>query len=539
MTRNNAYAQYAAYGDMVYGDGGKILEAPRPLRIFYLGTNTPSTTFNASSSTSIEGIHFHPNIATLNYNANEGAAASITNIPTAKPYDTFFLERTNGTGGTPQNYYMTYTDVNGFSAAPNLTAATAVRIYAVRVTANPSLPSESPTTADYSKIINTPTANLKTYDMKFNTLKYTGNSDSTVPSTRYKYDIQTIESLNWSDNEGKPLKTVDKTLKMGSPTSYYYISGATNPFWGVTTGIPSPAQAGQTINVPEGSIGFTVNGTGTAGTESSIYVIVSTDPKQDVNQSITISRFGTGSTQTGDRNEVSSFVLPAVPDSTTAGTIPIYLNDNGTPYTGYPNLSTLLVAYEFKVPSQYTITYFLEASTGSANFVYLSAQRTATADNNPTHENDIAFPYLSGIDFVNVGVIDSTVIATVGSPEYSNSLTSLYFGLKANPSNPQGENPNLDAVIVPTTTGLDFEYSVGRVYNSTEKKYFLYVTIKIGSYPTTIDKTQLIAIMSNMNFNFSEWSYLDSANYQYYFSDVMVMTINNYTITNWITDLTP
>jgi len=538
MTRNVNYAQYAAYGSMKYS-GTTIIEAPRPLRVFYLGTNTPSTSFNASSSTSIEGLHFHPNTGVA-YDAAQGATGSLTANPATGPaYNTFSLERTNGTGGTPQNYYMTFDPATGFSAAPNLSAAVAVRMYAVRITANTGTPSESPTNADYNKIIRGVASNSKTYDMRYNTLKYTGNENSSVPAQRYKYDIQTIESLNWSDNEGKALTKVDTTLKMGDPTSYYYISGADNPYWGVTTGIPSPAGMSGTINVPSGSIGFTVNGTGKSGTTSKVYVIVSTDPKQDVNQTITISRFGSGNSQTGDRTTIKSFVLPPIPQRLTADTYPIYINDNGTNYVGYTNLNTMLVAYEFSVDSRYTITYFLEASMGSGSFVYLSSERTAATDNNPTHENDVFFPYLSGVEFVFRGPLDQTRIATVGSPEYVSSLTALYFGMKANPANPTGANPAVDAIVIPIINGFNFNYSIGRVYNDTEKKYYLYVTITIPSYQTTITKTQLIAIMNNMNFNYSEWSYLDSANYNYLFSDVVVMTINNYTITNWAQDLTP
>ena len=536
ITRNIYYRQFAIYGDLVQDDTNKILEAPRPLRVFYLGSNTPSTTFNASSSTSIEGLHFHPNTGVV-YNATDTSPLSIKTDPTLVPYDTFSLERTNNVDGRPQNYYMTFNPSTGFSAAPGLSSAAAVRMYAVRITDNPTTPSESPTNADYNKIINTVGSNLKTYDMQYNTLKYTGDPSSSIPANRYQYDIQTIESLSWSDNEGEPLESVETTLKMGDPTSYYYISDALNPFWGVAQDLISPIDDTERINVPEGSIGFTVNGTDTPGTTASVYVIVATDPRQDVNQAITISRFGSGDDQTGDRNVVDTFLLPPVPASNTGDTYPITINDNGTPYTAYPNLNTLLVAYEFSVPSRYTITYFLEASMGSGSFVYLSAERSAATDNNPTHENEAFFPHLSNIDFVFRGNIDTSRIATIGSSEYVSSLTSMYFGLKANPLNPEGEDPGIDPVIVPITSGLDFTYSIGRVYLPGEEKYYLYFNIVIvNGYPTTISKAQLIEIMNNMNFNYAEWSYINTETYEYSFSDAVVMTINGYPITDWVND---
>jgi len=522
------HAQFAAYGKLSTDGTGKILEAPRPLRIFWLSGQTPSITFNASSSTGIEGIKINP--------IKSGA---LTNNPTNDNYSTFQLQRTSDAGGTNRDSYMTYSPTLGLSASDSISNAATVKMYAIRITTNPGTPSESPVATDYNKTIRTPSTNIKTYDMMYTTLKYTGTPNSTNLTLKYKYDIQSIESLNWSDNKGKALTKVEKTLKMGAPTSYYYIDDATFKFWGVTEGIPSPIAANETINVPEGSIGFTVNGTGQSNTLSSVYVIVSTDPKQDINQEITISRFGSGANQDGDRSIIESFVLPPVPATLSAETYPIIINDNGTNYTAYPNLNTLLVAYEFKVPSMYTTTYFLEASQGSGSFVYLSAERSAATDNNPTHENDVFFPHLSGVDFVFRSPTTPINIATVGSADYTSSLTALYFGIKANPSNPQGENPALDAVIIPITNGFDFTYSVGRIYNDTEKKYFLYVNIVIPSYQTNITKTQLIQIMNNMNFNFSEWSYLDSENYQYAFSDVLVMTVNNYTITNWAQDLTP
>lgn len=144
---------------------------------------------------------------------------------------------------------------------------------------------------------------------------------------------------------------------------------------------------------------------------------------------------------------------------------------------------------------------------------------------------------MNDIDFVDTFRLDNTRIATVGSQDYVSSLTSLYFGLKANPANPDGDNPNLDVMVIPITTGFDFTYSVGRIYSSDDEKYYLYITIMVNGFPTSIDKTQLIQIMNSMNFNFSETTIINTTTLEYSFSDAVVMTINGFTITDWVNDL--
>ena len=550
------FKQFAAYGqDILDGSGPRYKEGIRPLRILYTSASTPSVTFNASSTTSVEGIHYRP------YNPNGNglintASAPQANSNNANYYDTFLLRRTNNPTATATHIYMTYTQTDGLAAMETaaqpsntrndrLPANVApVRIYAVRIAGgNDATP--APVKTDYNKIISEPISGTREIDMSENVLKYTGAKNATDPATRYTYDLQSLESLNWSDNNNKPISKVEKALTMGDATSYYYISGAANEFWGVAQELPSPIKPNETINVPEGSIGFTVSGTGKTGTSSKVFVIVASDPSLDVNQEITISRFGADGTsdQKKDRKEIDRFVLPPVPEKISQKTNPIYVKENGTGpvMEFYPNLNRLLVAYEFTVNSRYSITYFLEASQGIASFVYLSAERSAATDNNPTHENKVNFPHLTEIDYVIKGRVaarNRDELFTVTHASYSASLTSLYFGLKPNPANPTGENPNIDPVLVSIGTGLNFTYQIGRTYDISDSKHHLYITIQVEGYGTgTITKANLKIIMNNYQFEFAEWSYINTETFEYSFADVINMRINGYTITNWETDL--
>lgn len=539
-----AHKQFAGYGQNILdGTGPTYKEGIRPLRVFWLSGSTPSITFNASSSTSIEGISYRP------YNSSRSTVIATTAAPVAtgnNSYDTFLLRRSNNPTGTVQNIYMTYTQAGGLAAAQgsgdnNIPANIApVKLYAVQ-TGTGGDPSKAPVQTDYNKIISTPLGGYEEIDMTENVLMYTGNNTSTDPALRYKYDLQTIESLNWSDNSGKPLEKVEKAMTMGDATSYYYVSGATYKFWGVAQNLPSPIKPNETINVPEGSIGFTVSGTGSTTSTSKVFVLVASDPTLGVNQEITISRFGTGNNQENDRNTIGSFVLPPVPEATESKTLPITVTTNGSNAKEYyPNLNRLIVGYEFSVSNRYTITYFLEASQGIASFVYLSAERTAATDNNPTHENKINFPHLTEIDYVVKGTANGrTELFTVTHSNYFASLTSLYFGLKPNPANPTGEDNGIDPLLVSIGTGLNFTYQIGRTYNTTESKYYLYVTIVVEGYTGTITKAQLITIMNNYQFEFSEWSFINSDTFEYSFSDIVSIQVNGRTISDWVADLTP
>ena len=515
---------YAVWGKIVQEDGS-IREAPRPLRINAQSNLTPTTSFMATGSTTfVEGIRFRPRStgAFTNYN----------------------LQRTGANGrGNTSNWWATFTPQDGFSAylrtyAPS-DAMASFRIYAVRVTNNISNPSESPQTTRYYLQEKQPLAGApkQTFDMETNVLFYTGNPASQVPATRYKYNLQTVASLGWVDNFEEPITKGSTALMMGDPTSYYYLE-SNQRFFGVTTGIPSPISS-STINVPEGAIGFTVHGTGIAGTTAKVYVMVATDPMQGIEQHITISRFGTetSSNQLADRTTIASFVLPPAPDTPGVGTKPIQINHDGNEYSVYTNFNTVLVAYEFEVPSRYNITYFLEASRGSARFVYLSGERTVSNDNNPLHENDISFPPLSSIDYVFKGINDPNRVATVGSPEYISSLTVPYFGLTKNPEFSVHDVPLKDRYIVPISTGFNFTYNISRVYNPDDEKYYIYIWISANvngsGYTSPINLAQLKVIQQNMNFNFSENSYLDKEHYQYVYSDVVSMNINGYNLVNW------
>lgn len=515
--------QYAVYGKTIY-DGTTILEAPRPLRINAqsIQTTTPTTSFMATASTTfVEGIRIAPRTTTN--------------------FTEYMLQRTGSNGsGSTSSWYTTFSPEDGFSATDSSYQATYFKLYAVRITPNSSNTLESPVPTRHYLEEKVPLSNApqKTYNTEENVLFYTGDPTSALPSSRLSYEMTNIESLGWSDNEDEAITKGSTALMMSDPTSYYYIrnSAGVDRYFGVILDIPSPVGTG-TINVPQGSIGFTINGTGNAGDVAKVFVIVATDPMQGVDQQITISRFGSGSNQVGDRQLLNSFVLPPAPKPTSIGSDLIYLKDGASTYSVYPNFNTLLVAYIFSVPAQYNTTYFLEASRGSARFVYLSGERLAANDNNPLHENDIGFPPLTGIDYVFLGRTDTTRIATVGSPEYIASLTSPYFGLKTNPTYNEITNPNVDHYITTATTGFDFTYNISRSYNPSEDKYYLYIrifaTVNGSGYTPPISVSDLKVIQQHMNFNFSEWSYLDRVNYRYVYSDVVYLDINGYNLVDW------
>lgn len=500
-------------------------EIPRPLRVYYTGgAGTASFMASSTGTSNPEGIRFLP----LNTAGNYINVTSSGSTPNSTTYNTFMLQRR--WGSTSNNSYLSFTSTGGFSSvtatSPTNAASTSgiakVRLWAVNIT--------NPSNSNYVKSIYTPTSNLKTYDMRENVLYYTGTPNSTNNSLRYQYEYRSLESLEWPDNTGSPITTLDHAIKMAAPTSYYFLN---NRFWGVIEDIPNPGGSG-TINVPEGSIGFTVQG-GPSGTpNATVQVIVATEPSQDLNQTITMSRFGTGTSQTGDRYEIANgtLPLPPVPGPNAATTVPIRVIDNGNTYNNlYPNQNVLLVAYEFSVPVlTQSITYFLEASQGNANFVYLSSGRSSAKDNNPFHENDARMKQLDSVDFVHK--TSSNVIATVTHPDYRRSLTAPYFGITRNPNNLDGDIPELDALIISITTTYDFTYAINRAYNANDEKYYIYITIVVSAPSNVTGNSDAIikTIMDNHNFNFGEWSYLNSDNFEFVYSDVVVISINSKTV---------
>lgn len=476
------------------------------------------------------------------FDVDATAGATVTRVTTTANARTYFrFQRRTGTATNALQNYLQYNSGWTYSANTNSNAnyATDLRLYAVCYNPDydPNIPVQAPDTRTYEKQIYTPASDVKTYDMSQNVLFYTGNAGSSNPAQKFTYDIVNIPALGWLKNDGKVMTDVDTTLKMGDPTSYYYLNST---FWGVTEKIPSPAGVtGGAINVPQASIGFSVQGTGEANTFAKIFVIVATDPAQLVDQTITISYFpidtSTGMVN-GQRTVQSSFALPPIPGADISTTTAIIVRDltaeisytpGGSyaevPVTAYPNLNTLLVAYEFSVPSTATRTYFLEASKGSANFVYLSAERTAAKDNNPTHENDVEFDFLNGIDYV---ALRGANIATVGSGDYVSSLASLYFGVTSN----TGSGADILAVL----QAKNFTYNVFRGYDSTADLHTIFISavLPADSYTPNLTEpvitlTELKAIMADMNFNFTEWVYADTANNRVMYSDVVVIIINN------------
>lgn len=517
-TTTNLPMQFLGYGKNIT-KSGVIKEIPRPLRILYQNPGT-STSFMATSTSSgnYEGVRFIP------VSDSNNTLLSMNNTrPNATAYSQYVLQR-RFKRTTNSSSYMTFTLANGFSATNTANSGTRVRLYAVNTATKVS--------TSYNKQIYTPTTNLFTYDTDKTVLFYTGTPSSNTNNIKYRYEMRNLEDLEWSDNENKALVSGDYAIKMASPTSYYYLN---SKFWGVNQGIPNPGGNG-TINVPDGSIGFTVQ-PGDGGT-SKVFIIVATDPLQDVDQVITVSRFGTGDNQNSDRTIVDQFVLPPVPGGSAAATIPIRIIDGVNNYDVYPNQNTLLVAYIISVPiRQVAITYFLESSQGSASFVYLSSERTAVKDNNPNHENDVNFNQLTGIDFVRKGTAD--LIATINSQEYQASLTAPYFGVTRNPDNLNGENPNLDLLKMSISVSYDFTYQInrGQVYDNDRKKYIntIFVTVEILEPSNVTGNTDAIlkTIMQNYNYNFTEWSYLDTDIYEYIYSDQVIIKINN-KVLDWL-----
>jgi hypothetical protein len=541
-----AKLQYAVWGDLVtqnINGVDTIVQAPRPLRI-YTGTGVaPTTSFMATASTSnppyVEGFRISPVSTTSSTN------------------ELYKMQRT-GSGSTGRRQstgmFATFSPAAGFSATNTSSLAAQFRLYAVRYTDySGTAPNQTPSTSFYQLEEFAPngSAPTKTYNTEENVLEYTGDPDMASATDRYKYTMKSIASLEWYDNDDNIITKGDTALIMSDPTSYYYIRNAEglDIYFGVNTDIPSPIGPG-TINVPEGSIGFTVNGSATTVPKAKVHVIVATDPSQGVEQHITISRFGSGTTLVGDRVVKERFILPPPPGvptpagQTILGTQPIYLTDGPSTYTVYPNSNTLLVAYTFEVDVEtVAVTYFLEASRGTARFVYLAGERLAANDYNPLHENDVQFPTLTGIDFVYS--LEKTIlaqtrnfIATVGSTDYVSSLTIPYFGIKSNPAYNKDAVPPQDHYLITAVTGFNFTYNISRVYDpNTEEKYHLYISVLANvngsGYDPTVTIPQLKIIQQNMNFNYTENSYLNTETYEYVYSDRVVMNINGYLLYDW------
>jgi hypothetical protein len=108
-----------------------------------------------------------------------------------------------------------------------------------------------------------------------------------------------------------------------------------------------------------------------------------------------------------------------------------------------------------------------------------------------------------------------------------------------NPANLDGSNPNIDALILAIATAYDFTYAINRavVYNSSTQKNVntLFITINILAPGSVTGNTDAIlqAILDNYNFNFSEWSKIDQATYEFTYSDAVVMNING-KLVNWL-----
>lgn len=493
--------QYFCYGTTVTNSAGVIVEEERPLRIY----DTLSYMYSSSATSYPEGIRLIKNTTSNNY--------------------TFYLQRSYSASATLGNY-LQFTTGSGYITTTSSGSATYVKIYAVKVAPETNT-ANGTTNFNYQKDIYTPTpATTATYDMSKNVLFYTGTYNDNTASTKFRYRLQSIESLNWPDNEDFAITSVDSALKMADPSSFYYLNST---FYGILRNIPMPNS--KVLYAPRASVAFTINGTGIANDMARINVIVATDPSQLVDQTIEVSYFPTNTTgvPSGDRVIYSqaTFVLPPVPGSPvssgTSRTTPIMVStDGGSTYrTAYPNMNTLLVAYTVEVPSTTSRTYFLAASKGSANFVYCSVEKTASNLSNPKHKNDAFFEIPNGVDFVfDVANGANRRVATITDSAYVKSLIMPSFGFI---------NTSVTETLLTVLNAKNFTYRVLRVYDTSDQHYKMYIDI---TAPSTPQKTYL-QIMQEMNFNFFDATYYDPQIGRV-FSDIVTMTINGAEV-NWPT----
>lgn len=117
------------------------------------------------------------------------------------------------------------------------------------------------------------------------------------------------------------------------------------------------------------------------------------------------------------------------------------------------------------------------------------------------------------------------MIATIGHEDYIKSQIIPYFGLTANPDNRKVNDPSKDALKV--LFAQNFIYNIYRYYHADDNIHHTNITIAVRGQPTTITEAQLISIMSIMNFNFAEWSYLDLELYRRVYADAVHTLINN------------
>jgi len=501
-TTTGAGTQFLLYGKETLNPSGIAVEEERPLRIY------DTFSYMYSSTDAWETIRL------VHRNATSGGGIE------------FRLQRTTDT--KDHGYYLRFTVGDGYvnTAQNQPSQATYVRLYAVNV--NP-VSSGGSTDFNYEKeIYNPTTASKVTYDMSQNVLFYDGTYNSSNDALKYRYKMTPLEDLNWPNNEDIAITEIDNALFMGDPSSSYYISGdAIYPYYGVLKNIP--LGGGKVLYAPRASIAFTINGTGIRNDTAKINVIVATNPYQLIDQKIEVSYFTTNANgvPSSSRTVRDAFVLPPVSGvpvgaGMTSRTTPIQVSYNGgaTYRTAYPNMNRLLVAYTITVPSQNTQSFFLEASKGSATFVYLSVERVASQLSNPTHKNDVFFAALNSVDFVyDVTSGTSTKIATVTSQEYIKSLITVYFGLKVDPASvPEG-----DQLIL--MNAKDFEYNIVRVRESLPGNMYsnkLYIYANTGTPLGTYKEI----ILDYINFNFYDSTYYDIEADIRVYSDIVVLYIN-------------
>jgi len=499
-TQTGAGTQFLLYGQERLNSQGVAVEEERPLRIY------DTFSFMYSSTASWETVRLVQRTTTAGGGGIE-----------------FRLQRTTDSREHP--YYLRFTKGDGYVNAA-LASATYVRIYAVNTT---PVASGGSTNHNYEKEIYSPTASTKTtYDMSENVLFYSGTYDSNNDALKYRYKMTSLEELNWPNNEDIAITEIHNALFMGDPSSSYYISATADfPYYGLLKNIP--LGDGKKLYAPRASIAFTINGTGIRNDTARINVIVATNPYQLIDQKIEISYYTTDTSgkPTKEKQVHDAFVLPPVSGvpvgaGKTSRTTPIQVSYNGgTTYRqAYPNMNRLLVAYTISVPSEKTQSFFLEASKGSATFVYLSVERTASNLSNPTHKNDVFFPSLDGVDFVyDVPAGNNIKIATVTDADYIQSLIAVYFGLKIDPESA----PEYDELLL--LNAKDFEYSIVRVREPLPGNMYsnrLYIYADTGSPLGTYKQI----ILDYINFNFYDSTYYDLEEDKRIYSDIVVLYIN-------------
>lgn len=412
--------------------------------------NIPYNLFSTWTSIMTTGYYFNYGGYYLSTPANNTINFSAANDTSSR----FRLDL--GTGGTStlwriRNYNNTARVIqDGFSVAN--TSTYTLRIYRILMPQIKYTPDSSSVVIENDdRTLYTPAtgATKYDYDMSKNVLFYTGTDSSTG---YYRYNLTSIESLSWADEDLDKITEIDTALGMADASKPRFSSA---PF-GLTSVTLSN---GQTISAAKGSVVFQITGTGTGTTgTANVNIIVATNPKLMVDQTIACHRI----VSSESTDFIGSIMLPPPPGQ--VSTTPILVSDtaNGlSDVVAYTNFNTVLVAYTFQINTNFNgvRNYYLASEQGAALFAYFSVDRTA-ADKarNPDHENELFFSPLNGIDYVHTATGANTEIINVSNSNYVQSLVVPYFGYAPTPTSNQNKN---DFTIIPN---YNLAFSIRRIW---------------------------------------------------------------------------